>query len=156
MSHHPQIEITNVGWKKLHEKAQVPTYGSEEAAGADLYAVVESEQAIKIGVGERFLVKTGIAIELQPGFEAQVRSRSGLALKQGIIVLNSPGTIDSDYRGEVGVILYNAGSKPFYVNHGDRIAQLVIAPLVHANFIATGGTLSNTARGDGGFGSTGV
>lgn len=148
------IEQTKVIVSKVHEKATIPTYGSDEAAGADLYAVVDGPDAIPVPVGERVLIKTGLSIELLPGYEAQVRPRSGLALKQGITVLNTPGTIDSDYRGEIGVILYNAGNRTYFVNHGDRIAQLVIAPIVRGIFVE--GELSNTNRGEAGFGSTGV
>lgn len=163
---HPKIFNVPVAWEKLHPDAHVPVYSSDQAAGADLCAVfypddyvappTSGEKAIALLPGERRLFKTGISIELPEGYEAQVRSRSGLALKHGIMVLNSPGTIDSDYRGEIGVILYNTGKRTFYVNPGDRIAQLVIAPVVTALFFAAGGTLSATERGEAGFGSTGV
>lgn len=161
------FEIVNVGWKKLHSDAIMPTYGSDQAAGADLYAVTYPEDypspvthsgdlALPIEPGERRLIRTGIAIELPKGTEAQVRPRSGLALKHGITVLNSPGTIDADYRGEICVILFNSSKRTFFVNPGDRIAQLVIAPVLSARFLAIGGVLSETTRGEGGFGSTGV
>jgi dUTP pyrophosphatase len=144
-----------VAVKVLKEGARLPTYGTDQAAGADLYAYVEGD-AIKLDVGERKLIPCEIAIELPEGYEAQVRPRSGLALKQGITVLNAPGTIDSDYRGPIGVVLYNAGQKPFYINHHDRIAQMVVAPVSLALFSITEDELSETERGEGGYGSTGV
>lgn len=160
------IETTNVKIKKLRPDAKVPVYGSAEAAGADLSAVFspedykdgvikEGEEAVGIKPGQRLIVKTGIAIELLPGFEAQVRPRSGLAAKHGITVVNTPGTIDSDYRGEIMVILLNTGDKTFYINPGDRIAQMVIAPVVRGDF-AVVDELDNTVRGVNGFGSSGV
>lgn len=144
----------NVAVKKLKAGARLPTYGTAEAAGADLYAYVEGD-AIPVGPGERVLIPSEIAIELPTGYEGQVRPRSGLALKHGLTVLNAPGTIDSDYRGSIGVILLNTSDKTFYVNNGDRIAQLVIAPVTTAEFYETDG-LSSTDRGEGGYGSTGV
>lgn len=146
------MNTVRVGFNKLRALAQVPAYGSDQAAGADLCAA----EQVFIPAMQHALVKTGIAIELPEGYEAQVRPRSGLALKHGITVLNSPGTIDSDYRGEVGVILMNLGGDVFEVKPGDRIAQLVIAPVMRAEFVATGGVLSQTARGEAGFGSTGI
>lgn len=137
----------------LNAKAQVPTYGSEEAAGADLYAAFDEETRYVLP-GERVLVPTGIAIELQPGTEAQVRPRSGLAAKHGITVLNTPGTVDSDYRGEIKVILFNTSLQAFEITSGDRIAQLVIAPVVRGVF-EVAESLDDTSRGEGGFGSTG-
>lgn len=151
MSENRKQYIVKVGFKKLRQEAKVPTYGTDGAAGADLYAV----QREVVGVGERVLVKTGIAIELPLGFEAQVRPRSGLALKRGVTVLNTPGTIDSDYRGEIGVILFNTGVSPFIIEPGDRIAQLVIAPVMRAEFVDAQ-ELSETERAEGGFGSTGT
>jgi dUTP pyrophosphatase len=129
-----------------------PRYASDGAAGLDLAAALDAPMTI--GPGERALVPTGIAISLQVGHEGQVRPRSGLAAKFGITVLNSPGTIDEDYRGEVKVILQNHGSEPFVVNHGDRIAQLVVAPVTRVTVILTD-ALDETTRGAGGFGSTG-
>lgn len=145
-------ETVTVSVKTLHPNAKLPVYGSPEAAGADLCAV---EHEV-IAPGQRVLVKTGLAIELNPGYQAEIRPRSGLALKRGITVLNTPGTIDSDYRGEVGVILINHGDTPFVIEPGDRIAQMVIMPVIVGHFFATGGVLSSTDRGEGGFGSTGV
>jgi dUTP pyrophosphatase len=138
--------------KKLRPDAMEPRYASDGAAGLDLAAALDAPMTI--GPGERALVPTGIAISLQVGHEGQVRPRSGLAAKFGITVLNSPGTIDEDYRGEVKVILQNHGSEPFVVNHGDRIAQLVVAPVTRVTVILTD-ALDETTRGAGGFGSTG-
>jgi dUTP diphosphatase len=130
----------------------LPHYASEHAAGMDLRAAVETE--IILAPGERALIPTGLAIALPEGFEAQVRPRSGLALKHGITVLNSPGTIDADYRGEVGVILINHGQHPFPIQRGERIAQMVIAPVSRIAWQPTN-SLDDTARGTGGFGSSG-
>ncbi len=131
----------------------LPSYATEMSAGADLLAAVEADVVLK--PGERRLIPSGIAIALPAGTEAQVRPRSGLALKYGVTVLNAPGTIDADYRGEVGVILINLGHEPFTVTRGARIAQLVIAPYTQANWCVVE-TLEDSARGDGGFGSTGL
>jgi dUTP pyrophosphatase len=129
----------------------LPSYQTTSAAGADLMAAIEDD--IVLAPGKRTLVPSGIAIELPDGYEAQVRPRSGLALKHGVTVLNAPGTIDADYRGEVGVILINHGHEPFTIRRGDRIAQIIVAPVVQAQFHEA--ELSETARGAGGFGSTG-
>ncbi|QIG75690.1 deoxyuridine 5'-triphosphate nucleotidohydrolase protein [Rhizobium phage RHph_Y2_17_1] len=147
---------------KLAPGATKPTYGTEQAAGADLYAnlipkggnLIPGEILI-VPAGERVLIPTGVSIELPAGLEAQVRPRSGLALKNGITVLNTPGTIDADYRGEIGVILLNTSKESFGVKHGDRIAQLVIAPVVQGHFVEKA-ELRETKRGAGAFGSTGV
>lgn len=136
----------------LEAGARLPSYQSEGAAGADLCARLEGE--LRLAPGERALVPTGIRLELPKGYEAQVRPRSGLALKHGITCLNSPGTIDSDYRGTVGIILINHGQEDFTVRDGDRVAQLVVAPVCRASFQAADG-LASTERHDGGFGSTG-
>ncbi len=130
----------------------LPSYESAGAAGMDLRAAL-SEQ-MRLAPGARALVPTGLSIALPQGFEAQVRPRSGLALKQGVTCLNTPGTIDADYRGEVGVILINLGAEPFDIDHGDRIAQLVIAPVTQGTWVEVE-TLDETARGSGGFGSSG-
>ena len=130
---------------------RVETSGS---AGMDLRAAVQENVPMILSPGARALVPTGLKIALEPGFEAQVRPRSGLALKHGITCLNSPGTIDSDYRGEVGVILINHGSEAFVIKRGERIAQLVVAKCEQAAMVEVG-TLDETARGSGGFGSTG-
>ncbi|MDQ6951964.1 MAG: dUTP diphosphatase [Mariprofundaceae bacterium] len=130
----------------------IPFYASVLAAGADLRAAIE--QDVVLEPSEYQLIPTGFSMALPMGFEAQIRSRSGLAFKHAITVLNSPGTIDADYRGEVGVILINHGCKPFVVQRGDRIAQMVIASFVQADF-QTVNALDETQRGAGGFGSSG-
>ena len=132
-----------------------PTYGSEGAAGFDLRAYFENKGAFTLEPNKRVLVKTGINMEIPQGFEVQIRPRSGLSLKHGIMLVNSPGTIDEDYRGDVGVLLYNSSDVPFVIEHGDRIAQGVLAPVTRASFIKTD-KLSETERGTGGYGSTGV
>ena len=128
----------------------LPQYASEDAAGLDVSAAEE----LTLRPGERHAFATGFAIEIPRGYEVQVRPRSGLAIKHGITCLNTPGTIDSDYRGEVKVILINLGQEPFEVRRGERIAQLVPAPVLRADFHEVG-ELAETARGSGGFGSTG-
>lgn len=133
----------------------LPAYQSANAAGLDLLAAVPADAAMKLAPGARGLVPCGIAIALPHGFEAQVRPRSGLAARHGVTVLNTPGTIDADYRGEVMVILINLGWEPFAVTRGMRIAQLIIAPVARAH-IAEVSVLSTTERGAGGFGSTGA
>lgn len=136
--------------KKLHENAIIPSYQTSEAAGFDLHSIDE----LIIKAGERALVKTGFAIALPSGYELQVRPRSGLALKNGITVLNSPGTVDSDYRGEIMVILINHSNEDFAIKQGDRIAQGVVQAVLQARFEEVV-ELDNTERGSGGFGSTG-
>jgi dUTP pyrophosphatase len=132
----------------------LPAYQTAGAAGLDLQAALDVQSPMTLAPGARALVPTGLIIELPLGYEAQVRPRSGLALNSGVTVLNSPGTIDSDYRGEVRVILANLGQAPFEIRRGERIAQLVISPVTHATLVEVG-SVSNTVRGDGGFGSTG-
>jgi dUTP diphosphatase len=132
----------------------LPAYQSALAAGLDLMAAVPADAPVALAPGARALIPTGVAIALPPGTEAQVRPRSGLAARHGITVLNSPGTIDADYRGELQIILVNFGSDSFSVTRGMRIAQLIIAPVVRARFHEVG-ALDLTPRGDGGFGSTG-
>jgi dUTP pyrophosphatase len=136
----------------LENGARMPAYQTPGAAGADLHARLEAPVCLQ--PGERFLVPTGIRMQLPAGFEAQVRPRSGLAVKYGITCLNSPGTIDSDYRGELKVLLVNLGSESFDIKDGERIAQLVVAPVVTATFMPEK-QLPETSRGDAGFGSTG-
>ena len=131
----------------------LPAYETAHAAGVDLLAAVESD--LTLAPGARALVPTGLAIALPAGYEAQVRPRSGLAARDGVTVLNAPGTIDADYRGEVKVVLANLGSAPFTVTRGMRIAQMVVAPVAHLAWAETD-ALPETARGAGGFGSTGV
>ena len=132
----------------------LPAYETSGSAGMDLRAAVAEETPMTLAPGARALVPTGLKIALEPGFEAQVRPRSGLALKHGITCLNSPGTIDSDYRGEVGVILINHGPEAFVIKRGERIAQLVVAKCEQAAMVEVA-ALDETARGSGGFGSTG-
>jgi dUTP pyrophosphatase len=132
----------------------LPSYQSADAAGLDLMAAVLKNAPMAVAPGERALVPTGLVVALPRGFEAQVRPRSGLAARHGITVLNAPGTIDADYRGEVLVLLINLGAEPFTVTRGMRIAQLIVAPVVRAS-IEEVAELDPTARGLGGFGSTG-
>ena len=136
------------------EGLPLPAYQTAHAAGLDLLAAVPENAPLALAPGKHAIVPTGLAIALPEGFEAQVRPRSGLAAKHGITVLNSPGTIDADYRGEIQVILINHGTEPFTIRRGERIAQMVIAPVVQATLIPVA-TLSETDRGGGGFGSTG-
>ena len=136
------------------EGLPLPSYQSAHAAGLDLLAAVAENAPLILAPGKHALVPTGLAIELPEGFEAQVRPRSGLAAKHGVTVLNSPGTIDADYRGEIQVILINHGAEPFTIKRGERLAQMVIAAVVQVRLVAVA-TLSETDRGGGGFGSTG-
>ncbi|MGF1602325.1 MAG: dUTP diphosphatase [Thermosynechococcaceae cyanobacterium] len=136
---------------RLHGQAQLPHYAHADDAGLDLFSVTEQT----LEPGESKLIPTGIAIALPPHTEAQVRPRSGLALKHGITVLNTPGTIDAGYRGEIGVILINHSQQPFQIHCGMKIAQMVIAPVMRVT-IQEVEQLSDTSRGDGGFGSTGT
>lgn len=137
------------------EGLPLPAYETDGSAGMDLRAAVVEDQPVTLQPGGRALIPTGLTLALPVDHEAQVRPRSGLALKYGITCLNSPGTIDADYRGEVGVILANLGTEPFVVRRGDRIAQMVIAPVTRGAFEMVE-TLDETARGAGGFGSTGA
>ena len=136
------------------EGLPLPSYQSANAAGLDLVAAIPEDAPVSLESSDRALVPTGLAFELPEGYEAQVRPRSGLALKHGVTVLNSPGTIDADYRGEVMVILINLGASPFLIERGDRIAQLVVSPVTHVEVVAVA-ELGSTARGGAGFGSTG-
>ena len=133
----------------------LPAYQSTLAAGLDLLAAVRADAPIEIAPGGRALIPAGVAIALPPGHEAQVRPRSGLAMRHGVTVLNSPGTIDADYRGEIQIILVNFGSESFVVSRGMRIAQLVIAPILHVKLVESV-SLDSTKRSVGGFGSTGT
>jgi dUTP pyrophosphatase len=132
----------------------LPAYETADAAGMDLRAAVPEDEPLVLKPGSRFAVPTGLAFAIPPGFEGQVRPRSGLALKAGVTCLNSPGTVDADYRGEVKVILINLGEEDFHVRRGDRIAQLVVAPVTQGVW-AEVESLDDTVRGAGGFGSTG-
>ncbi len=132
---------------------ELPFYATDDSAGMDLLAAIDSD--ISLAPLERRLVSTGIAIALPKGYEAQIRPRSGLALKSGISLVNTPGTIDADYRGEIGVIMINLSNEPFTITRGMRVAQMVIAPYTRANWQPVA-SLDETARGQGGFGSTGT
>ena len=148
---HSQADVSVMVKRLPHfGELELPAYATEGAAGMDVVAAED----VTLAPGGRHAVATGLAIAIPPGFEIQVRPRSGLALKHGISVPNTPGTIDSDYRGELKVILINHGAAPFEVRRGDRIAQLVIAPVVRACWLKVD-ELDETARGAGGFGSTG-
>jgi dUTP pyrophosphatase len=149
MSNHKSIIVPTL----LSEKAELPAYASDLAAGADVRAYVK--EGMIILPGDSALIPTGLRVAIPEGYELQVRPRSGLALKNTVTVLNTPGTIDSDYRGEIGVILINHGREPFTVVPGMRIAQLVLATVVQAQFV-TEEALTATSRGEGGFGHTGV
>ncbi|MBI5019816.1 MAG: dUTP diphosphatase [Ignavibacteriales bacterium] len=144
------IRISRVNLE--NNNTPLPSYATSGSSGMDICANIDSDLVLK--KGETALVPTGFIIEIPQGYEAQIRPRSGLAVKYGIGVLNSPGTIDSDYRGEVKVILTNFGKEDFKINKGDRIAQMVIAPVVQANWIEVE-SLDETKRGSGGFGHTG-
>lgn len=143
-----------VRFVQTHPSAKLPTRGTDGAAGWDLSAAMDAP--IRIPPGQRRLIPTGFNVAVPDGYEAQVRSRSGLALKQGLFVLNSPGTIDPDYRGPLGVILFNSGLDAIDIKPGDRIAQLVIAPVIPAAMILVSAFDDTTSRGTNGYGSTGV
>lgn len=138
--------------QRLHPDAQLPEYRTPGAAGMDLMALLDSP--LELEPGARALVRTGLSVAIPSGYEGQIRPRSGLALRNGVSVLNSPGTIDSDYRGEIQVLLINLGEKPYKISHGDRIAQLVVCPVVRIGWEEREG-LPDSARGAGGFGHTG-
>ena len=141
-----------LAFKRIHPDAILPAYAHPSDAGMDIRSVED----LTVGPGARALVHTGLVMLLPPGYEAQVRPRSGLALKHGVTVLNAPGTIDAGYRGEVGVILANFGAEDFRVNKGDKIAQIVIAPVTQPTAIVETDCVEETERGANGFGSTGV
>ncbi len=143
--------IVPINVVKLNDKAVVPVYGTSGAAGFDFYSVDD----VTVEAGQTVIVKTGLAMAICPGFEIQVRPRSGMSAKTKIRVANSPGTIDSDYRGEIGIIIDNTGEEPYEVKVGDRIAQGVLAIVPQASFIVVD-SLDETERGAGGYGSTGM
>ena len=145
--------MTKILIKKLSKTAIIPKYETQGASGVDISANINEN--LTLATNESILVPTGIAVSIPQGFEIQIRPRSGLAAKKGISVLNTPGTIDADYRGEIKVILINHGNEPFIIRNGDRIAQMVVCPIVQAKFEQVD-ELSDTERGSGGFGSTGV
>lgn len=142
-------------WLPHGEGLPLPRYETAQSAGVDLAAALAADEEIRLEPGQRALVPTGLAIALPAGFEAQVRPRSGLAAKNGVTVLNSPGTIDADYRGEIKVILINHGAEPFVITRGMRVAQMVVAPVTRVAWTEAQ-TLESSERGAGGFGSTGV
>ncbi|MDY0269832.1 dUTP diphosphatase [Trichloromonas sp.] len=147
------MEDVAVEIKRLREKARLPRYMTEHAAGMDIHACLDAP--LTLAPGDRVLIPTGLALAIPPGYEGQVRPRSGLALKQGVTLVNSPGTIDADYRGEFGVILINHGQEAVSIADGDRIAQLLIAPVCRATLCEVS-ELSATVRASGGFGHTGL
>jgi dUTP pyrophosphatase len=149
------VEKIQIKVKRLESfgELSLPSYGSEGSSGMDLRAALTAP--VVLNPGEIRLIPTGVAVSIPPGYEAQIRPRSGLALNHGIGMVNSPGTIDSDYRGEIGIILINWGSKPFVVSRGDRIAQMVMARIYRAELIDVT-ELDDTCRGKGGFGHTGT
>lgn len=146
--YHEQIQV-----RVTDASGRLPRYATPDSAGMDVHAFLKSP--LTIAPGGRALVPTGLRVQLPHGFEMQVRPRSGLALRHGITLLNAPGTIDADYRGEIGIILANMGSEPFTVNDGDRIAQLVLARCYTVQWLPSE-SLDDTARGDGGFGHSGI
>lgn len=155
MTHNPTVRFK---WLEgADQSVELPAYQTAGAAGADVRAnfAIAGYGAYNLEPGERLLVPTGLAIAVEDGYEVQVRPRSGLALKNGITVVNAPGTVDCDYRGPLGVILLNTGKEPFVIKHGDRIAQLVVAPVSIASFEVVE-EFDETERGEGGYGSTGV
>lgn len=147
-------QVPSLAVQRIDPQAALPRRMSAEAAGLDLAACLPGGPVV-LAPGARALIPTGIALAIPPGYEGQVRPRSGLALRHGISIVNAPGTIDADYRGELKVLLINLGSEPFAVEHGDRIAQLVVAPVAMAELLEVE-ALPAALRGGGGFGSTGV
>ena len=151
------VEVQFTWFEGADQTLGAPCYETEGAAGADIRANLAPDlraTGMILKAANRLLVPTGLHVAIPPGFEVQLRPRSGLALKHGITLLNAPGTVDSDYRGEIGVILYNSGSQAFLIAHGDRIAQLVVAPVIQARFVNVD-ELAGSERNAGGFGSTG-
>ena len=147
-----KIKVLREDW--ADDAVPLPAYETAGAAGADLRACFPNGQGMILDARARALIPTGLRVEIPEGYEVQIRPRSGLALKHGVTVANAPGTIDSDYRGPLGVILLNTGTEPFEVKHGERVAQMVVAPVVQAAFEVVQ-ALTETDRGAGGFGSTG-
>lgn len=147
------MQQPEIKFQKLQPRARLPVYMSQLAAGMDICACLE--ESVPLEVGQRSLIATGLACAIPSGYEIQVRPRSGLAIKHGIALVNAPGTIDADYRGEIKIILINLGDQLFTVNDGERIAQLVVAPVCRAELSETD-ALEETPRGTGGFGHTGV
>lgn len=149
------VEVKVIKLPHYDEIFELPFYATEGAAGADIRASMPEKKSLIVKPGERVLVPTGLSMEIPLGFEVQVRPRSGLSLKSSLMIVNSPGTIDCDYRGEINIIIGNFGKEDFVIEHGLRIAQLVLSPVIHAKYSLTN-TLTDTKRGAGGFGSTGT
>jgi dUTP pyrophosphatase len=149
------VEVKVIKLPHYDSSFELPFYATEGAAGADIRASLLEKKSLTVKPGERVLVPTGLSMEIPVGFEVQVRPRSGLSLKSPLMIVNSPGTVDCDYRGEVNIIIGNFGKEDYVIEHGLRIAQLVIAPVTQAKFL-TADSLSETQRGSGGFGSTGT
>jgi dUTP pyrophosphatase len=149
------VEVKVIKLPHYDSSFELPFYATEGAAGADIRASLLEKKSLTVKPGERILVPTGLSMEIPVGFEVQVRPRSGLSFKSPLMIVNSPGTVDCDYRGEVNIIIGNFGKEDYVIEHGLRIAQLVIAPVTQAKFL-TADSLSETQRGSGGFGSTGT
>jgi dUTP pyrophosphatase len=154
MTKRGEVVMVQLKWLEHGRGLELPAYQSAGAAGFDIRAAVAGDSPVTLAAGERALVPSGFSIAVPDGFELQVRPRSGLAMRYGVTVLNAPGTVDSDYRGEVMVLLVNLGGEPFRMERGERIAQGVLAPVARAELVEAQ-TLLDTARGAGGFGSTG-
>ena len=154
MTKRGEVVMVQLNWLEHGRELELPAYQSAGAAGFDICAAVAADKPVTLAAGERALIPSGFSIAVPDGFELQVRPRSGLAMRHGVTVLNAPGTVDSDYRGEVMVLLVNLGGEPFRIERGERIAQGVLAPVARAELVEAQ-TLPDTARGAGGFGSTG-
>ena len=154
MTERGEVVTVQLKWLEHGRGLELPAYQSAGAAGFDIRAAVAADKPVTLAAGERALIPSGFSIAVPDGFELQVRPRSGLAMRHGVTVLNAPGTVDSDYRGEVMVLLVNLGGEPFRIERGERIAQCILAPVARAELVEAE-TLPDTMRGTGGFGSTG-
>ena len=154
MTERGEVVMVQLKWLEHGRGLELPAYQSAGAAGFDIRAAVAADEPVTLAAGERALIPSGFSIAVPDGFELQVRPRSGLAMRHGVTVLNAPGTVDSDYRGEVMVLLVNLGGEPFRIERGERIAQGILAPVARAELVEAE-TLPDTMRGTGGFGSTG-
>ena len=154
MTERGEVVTVQLKWLEHGRGLELPAYQSAGAAGFDIRAAVAADKPVTLAAGERALIPSGVSIAVPDGFELQVRPRSGLAMRHGVTVLNAPGTVDSDYRGEVMVLLVNLGGEPFRIERGERIAQGILAPVARAELVEAE-TLPDTMRGTGGFGSTG-
>jgi dUTP pyrophosphatase len=154
MTERGEVVMVQLKWLEHGRGLELPAYQSAGAAGFDIRAAVAADKPVTLAAGERALIPSGFSIAVPDGFELQVRPRSGLAMRHGVTVLNAPGTVDSDYRGEVMVLLVNLGGEPFRIERGERIAQGILAPVARAELVEAE-TLPDTMRGTGGFGSTG-